>query len=127
MPTTQDSFNLERKLDAGERRDEILLVLLRVERISMKELATMFGVKRKAIIVDIDFLMPDYPLEVRRGNRGGVGFSKSYKPERHYFTKEEVAIIEKAICLVTPICKEIAKGLQQLLDFFTPTEQNDAI
>lgn len=77
-----------------DRLVSILVVLLKKERVSARDLAEMFGVSTRTILRDIDAIdMAGIPIVTYQGTNGGIAIAEGYKLDRNVFTQEEIAAI----------------------------------
>jgi predicted DNA-binding transcriptional regulator YafY len=77
-----------------DRLISILVVLMKKERVSAKELAEMFGVSTRTILRDIDTIdMAGIPIVTFQGTNGGIAIAEGYKLDRSVFNHDEIAAI----------------------------------
>lgn len=86
------------------RQFEIVLYLLKVKKITHKELATIFEVSIKTIQRDIDKLsMMGIPVTCKQGNQGGICIEESYKLSKSFLTNEDLQTITFALSMYDSI------------------------
>ena len=77
-----------------DRLISILVVLLRKERITAKELAEMFGVSVRTILRDVDAIdLAGIPIITFQGANGGIGIAEGYRLDRSVLNSDEMAAI----------------------------------
>ena len=82
------------------RRVKIIELLNLRRRDTMQNLADEFGVSWDTIQRDITILEQEYPLEITRGNGGGVAFPDGYHlTQRHLTAKQAQAVREAGLRL----------------------------
>ena len=101
---------------AGQRRDEILLILNIRRRTTMYELAQELGVTDRTIRSDVSALMTEYPVETVRGNGGGVALAEWYKPKKHLFTRKYVDTLVRQLEIAND---HDANVIREMLDAFS--------
>lgn len=81
-----------------ERRAALLTVLCRRRHETIANLAAEFGVSARTIRRDIDALSLDMPIYTQTGRYGGgIYVTENFQLDRKYFTKAELALLEKII------------------------------
>ena len=81
----------------NERRDKILDILYSREWVQAKYLANYFGVGRKTIYRDIDYLSRDFIIERVRARDGGYRLICPWVNGRYILSSDEMAFLhEKA-------------------------------
>ena len=113
------------KMRAGQRRDEIMRILLRVRHTTMQALAHELRVRKKYISMDIQALKKVYPIITKEGRYGGVSLPDDYMPNNFIFSKDVANTLTLAIHLVEPYChgedEDIVPTLQSMLNYFYAT------
>ena len=108
-----------------ERRAALLTVLCRRRHETIANLATEFGVSARTIRRDIDALSLDMPIYTQTGRYGGgIYVTENFQLDRKYFTKTELALLEKIITCAkrdTPylLTHEEIRVLQRILTNYT--------
>ena len=83
-------------MGAAERRYEILKILCRRRRETMRNLAAEFGVSVRTVQRDIDVLSMTVPLYTQSGKYcGGVYVVDGYSMDRMYMTDAELCVLRK--------------------------------
>lgn len=82
-------------MNAIERREEIIRILLVKRHVTMRTLAAEFGVTDRTIRNDITILTAKYPLETSRGVGGGVSIPDSFHPYKNILSMEQVNVLEE--------------------------------
>ncbi|PIC96371.1 hypothetical protein CSV69_07805 [Sporosarcina sp. P26b] len=116
------------------RQFEILLYLLKVKKVTHKELSEMFEVSVKTIQRDVDKLsMMGVPVTCKQGNQGGIYIEESYKLTESFFTNEDLQTITIALSMYDSISsnrnkdqvmKKLALISPELIDLLE-TDAND--
>ncbi|PIC73688.1 hypothetical protein CSV76_09725 [Sporosarcina sp. P17b] len=116
------------------RQFEILLYLLKVKKVTHKELSEMFEVSVKTIQRDVDKLsMMGVPVTCKQGNQGGIYIEESYKLTESFFTNEDLQTITIALSMYDSISsnrnkdqvmKKLALISPELVDLLE-TDAND--
>ncbi|QZY56866.1 helix-turn-helix transcriptional regulator [Crassaminicella profunda] len=69
---------------------EIVMILLKKERVTAKELAQHFGVSTRTIYRDIDTLsLSNIPIYTNKGSRGGIRILPQFTMDKSLFSEEE--------------------------------------
>jgi hypothetical protein len=102
---------------ASARREAIVRILYTRGKCTMVDLARELGVSRRTIKTDIDTLTSDYryPMEILRGNGGGIRFIEGFSPYRGLLFSEQRGTLQAAIAAVGP---NHAAILKTILDNF---------
>ena len=88
-------------IDTSERRIEIIRLLCRRRKETVKNIAMEFGVTERTIRRDIEVLCISYPIYTKRGRiDGGVSLIDSFSFERLYMTDKTQQLFEKALDLL---------------------------
>lgn len=82
-------------MGTAERRAEIMKILCRRRRESIRNLAAEFGVSSRTIQRDVDILSRSEPIFTMPGRYGGVCVVEGYSMDRMYMTPAEVAVLQK--------------------------------
>ncbi|WP_255407206.1 YafY family protein [Sporosarcina sp. P29] len=112
----------------------MLLYLLKVKKVTHKELSEMFEVSVKTIQRDVDKLsMMGVPVTCKQGNQGGIYIEESYKLTESFFTNEDLQTITIALSMYDSISsnrnkdqvmKKLALISPELIDLLE-TDAND--
>ena len=108
-----------------ERRAALLTVLCRRRHETIANLAAEFGVSTRTIRRDIEELSYDAPIYTQTGRYGGgVYVTDNFQLDRRYFSKPELALIEKILSHAkhnTPyiLNAEEVRLLQRILSNYT--------
>nr|WP_257788354.1 HTH domain-containing protein [Sporosarcina ureae] len=112
----------------------MLLYLLKVKKVTHKELSEMFEVSVKTIQRDVDKLsMMGVPITCKQGNQGGIYIEESYKLTESFFTNEDLQTITIALSMYDSISsnrnkdqvmKKLALISPELIDLLE-TDAND--
>ena len=86
---------------------------------AMQNLADEFGVSWDTIQRDITILEQEYPLEITRGNGGGVAFPDGYHLTQRHLTAKQAQAVREAIKTAEPSVREALQSI--LTDFAWPT------
>lgn len=98
----------------------IMLILLRKELISARELATLLEVTERTIYRDVEALsMAGLPVYTTRGRNGGIGLLPNYKIAQNFLTASDVRNLLTALSSVqtlieTPEIKATVQKLQAM-------------
>lgn len=105
------------------RRVKIIELLNLRRRDTMQNLADEFGVSWDTIQRDITILEQEYPLEITRGNGGGVAFPDGYHLTQRHLTAKQAQAVREAIKTAEPSVREALQSILQsiLTDFAWPT------
>ncbi|ARK22049.1 hypothetical protein SporoP32a_11280 [Sporosarcina ureae] len=111
-----------------------MLYLLKVKKVTHKELSEMFEVSVKTIQRDVDKLsMMGVPITCKQGNQGGIYIEESYKLTESFFTNEDLQTITIALSMYDSISsnrnkdqvmKKLALISPELIDLLE-TDAND--
>lgn len=98
----------------------IMLILLRKELISARELATLLEVTERTIYRDVEALsLAGLPVYTTRGRNGGIGLLPNYKIAQNFLTASDVRNLLTALSSVqtlieTPEIKATVQKLQAM-------------
>lgn len=92
---------------------EILEVLCRRRSDTVENLASEFGVSKRTIKYDIEYLSLSYPVYTVQGNGGGIYITDGYKLGRKYLTETQSELLEKLSARLTGEELETMKGILQ--------------
>lgn len=84
-------------MNAIERREEIMRILIVRRHETMQVLAAEFGVTDRTIRNDITILTAKYPLKTSRGIGGGVSIPDSFNPHKNILSVEQMNVLEELI------------------------------
>ena len=84
-------------MNAIERREEIMRILIVRRHENMQVLADELGVTDRTIRNDITVLTAKYPLKTRRGVGGGVSIPDSFNPYKNILSAEQMNVLEELI------------------------------
>ena len=84
-------------MNAIERREEIMRILIIRRHETMQVLAAEFGVTDRTIRNDITILTAKYPLKTSRGIGGGVSIPDSFHPHKNILSVEQVNVLKELI------------------------------
>ncbi|MDO4157350.1 MAG: DeoR family transcriptional regulator [Oscillospiraceae bacterium] len=84
-------------MNAIERREEIMRILIVRRHETMQVLAAEFGVTDRTIRNDITILTAKYPLKTSRGIGGGVSIPDSFHPHKNILSVEQVNVLKELI------------------------------
>lgn len=82
-------------MNAIERREEIMRILIVRRHETMQVLADELGVTDRTIRNDITILTAKYPLKTSRGVGGGVSIPDSFNPYKNIFSIEQINVLEE--------------------------------
>ena len=82
-------------MSSMERRMEILEVLCWHRSDTVENLANEFGVSKRTIKYDIEYLSLSYPVYTVQGNGGGIYITDGYHLGMKYFSERQTALLEK--------------------------------
>ena len=108
-----------------ERRAALLTVLCRRRHETIANLAAEFGVSARTIRRDIDALSLDMPIYTQTGRYGGgIYVTDNFQLDRKYFSKSELALLEKIIAYAKRnkpyiLSTEEVHALQRILSNYT--------
>ena len=80
-----------------ERRKAIVMVLFRRKKETLGNLAFEFGVSKRKIETDIEWLSTEVPLYTAAGNGGGSFLDEYYVPDMRFFTSEQTELMERIL------------------------------
>lgn len=101
------------------RRAKIIELLNLRRRDTMQNLADEFGVSWDTIQRDITILELEYPLEITRGNGGGVALPDGYHLTQRHLTPKQAQAVREAIKTAEPSVRDALQSI--LTDFAWPT------
>lgn len=84
-------------MNAIERREEIMRILIVRRLETMQVLAAEFGVTDRTIRNDITILTAKYPLKTSQGIGGGVSIPDSFNPHKNILSVEQMNVLEELI------------------------------
>jgi predicted DNA-binding transcriptional regulator YafY len=84
-------------LDAVERRDRLIQLLLLRGRTSVKNLAQELEVSERTILRDVQLLSHSKPISASPGRGGGVFISDYHNMKRFYMKEYEIRLLQKII------------------------------
>ncbi len=82
-------------MNAAERRNEIISILIVRRHITTKELADEFDVAVRTIKNDIQALSFAYPIYTKPGGAGGVFIGGHYNPHVNSLTQKELETLKE--------------------------------
>ncbi len=81
-----------------DRLVAIIVMLLRRERVSAKELAEKFDVSVRTILRDVDAInLAGIPIVTYQGSGGGIGISPGYRIDKSVLNSDEMAAVLSAL------------------------------
>lgn len=92
---------------------EILEVLCRRRSDTVENLANEFGVSKRTIKYDIEYLSLSYPVYTVQGNGGGVRIDDGYRLGMKYLSEKQSNLLEKLAVGLTGEELETMKGILQ--------------
>lgn len=98
-------------MSSMERRMEILETLCRRRNDTVENLANEFGVSKRTIKYDIEYLSLSYPVYTVQGNGGGIYISDGYRLGRKYLTETQSNLLEKLSARLTGEDLETMKSI----------------
>ena len=99
------------KLNANDRRAEIMRILKGRREIKMSNLAFYFGVTRKTICTDVEVLMTSFPVETVQGRYGCVRLIDSYAMFQGILNEEQQQTLIKIFPRLDKQESEVIFGL----------------
>ena len=92
------------KLSTFERRIEILLLLMKSEKVTLSELSKEYSVHKNTVYNDIAFLGCYAPIQTKSGVNGGIYLGDNYHNRvfRYLSNKEEIVLAKIMETLETP-------------------------
>lgn len=84
-------------MNAVERREEIMRILIVRRHESMQVLAAEFGVTDRTIRNDITVLTAKYPLKTSRGVGGGVSLPNTFNPHKNILSMEQINVLKELL------------------------------
>ena len=88
-----------------DRLLSIVMILLERKKVSASELARTFEVSARTIYRDVETInQAGLPVVAYPGVRGGIGILESYKPEKRFFSAQDVTMslnLDKALAEIT--------------------------
>lgn len=98
-------------MSSMERRMEILETLCRRRNDTVENLANEFGVSKRTIKYDIEYLSLSYPVYTVQGNGGGIYISDGYRLGRKYLNETQSDLLEKLSARLTGEDLETMKNI----------------
>ena len=98
-------------MSSMERRMEILETLCRRRNDTVENLANEFGVSKRTIKYDIEYLSLSYPVYTVQGNGGGIYISDGYRLGIKYLTETQSDLLEKLSARLTGEDLETMKSI----------------
>ena len=84
-------------MSALERREELIRIMIAERKSTISRLAVVLNVSTSTIRRDITILTSVYPLDMVRGNHGGVFLAKDYHPYKNVLTEEQTTVLEEIL------------------------------
>lgn len=84
-------------MNAAERRSEIIDFIYEEHGTTSSRLAVYFGVSRRTIINDIQWLSLYYPIYIVYGRNGGIFLTEGYDSKKKYLTDEQTEVLKGII------------------------------
>ena len=84
-------------MNAIERREEIMRILIVRRHETMQVLASEFGVTDRTIHNDITILTAKYPLKTSRGIGSEVSIPDSFNPHKNILSVDQMNVLEELI------------------------------
>ena len=81
-------------MNAVERRLEIIDIIYEEHGTTSSRLAVCFGVSKRTIMSDIQWLSLYYPIYVEYGRNGGIYLTENYIPRKKYLTDEQTQLLK---------------------------------
>lgn len=106
-------------MNAIERREEIMRILIVRRHETMQVLAAEFGVTDRTICNDITILTAKYPLKTSRGIGGGVSIPDSFNPHKNILSVEQMNVLEELIPKANEHQKTVIKQILAAFGFNT--------
>ena len=94
-----------------ERREYIRSLLLKNKHVTMEKLSFLFGVNKKTIKRDIDFLGSRLPLAIKPGVGGGVFLQGNVESRKEFLTTKEAELLNELSKLLSDDKKLIMDGI----------------
>lgn len=82
-------------MTSKQRQHAIIEVLSSGRKVTMRELAEQFGVSRRTIRLDIDYLSKLYKLEITKGRNGGVRMVEPPDLNHKRLSTKQQSVLEK--------------------------------
>lgn len=101
-------------MSSMERRMEILEVLCRRRSDTVENLANEFGVSKRTIKYDIEYLSLSYPVYTVQGHGGGVYIADGYRLGKKYFSQKQSEFLERIAEGLTGEDLEMMKGILKI-------------
>lgn len=101
-------------MNAIERREEIMRILIIRRHETMQVLADELGVTDRTIRNDITILTAKYPLKTSRGVGGGVSVPDSFNPHKNILSMEQINVLEELIPKATEYQQTVIKQILAL-------------
>ena len=84
-------------MNAAERRSEIIDIILEEHGTTTSRLAVYFGVSRRTIMNDIQWLSTRYPIYTDLGRNGGIRLTEGYDTKKKYLTDVQTEVLKGII------------------------------
>ena len=112
-----------------DRMMEMILMLLKRERVSAKEFADKFGVSTRTIYRDVDTLsLSGVPIYSIKGNKGGISILKSFTLDRTLISQKEQRDIVFALqSLKAAKYPDVDNTLEKISSVFKDIPEHDWI
>ena len=99
------------RLTATERREEIMNRMIIRRKDTIENLAHEFGVSRRTIERDIEYLETRYPIKACQGKYGGVYVEEWYHPFKNTLSIEEALVLRDLCERATEKERRIIEGI----------------
>jgi len=105
-------------LNAADRRDRLIRILIIRGRVTLSELATELEVSERTVMRDVDALSITTPIFTVVGRYGGIYIDQHYIQNQPHLKDYELALLKKIIYEVeqTSVCSLNDEELQLLKD-----------
>ena len=100
------------KLSTFERRIEILLLLMKSEKVTLSELSKEYSVDKNTVYNDIAFLGRYAPIRTESGVNGGIFIRENYHCDSfRYLSSDEERVLTSIMNTLTPPDRNIVSNI----------------
>ena len=100
------------KLSTFERRIEILLLLMKSEKVTLSELSKEYSVHKNTVYNDIAFLGRYAPIRTESGVNGGIFIRENYYCDLfRYLSSDEERVLTSIMNMLTPPDRNIVSNI----------------
>ena len=114
-------------MNAVERRDRLIKILLLRGRTTVKDLAELLEVSERTVMRDISILSNIKPISAISGKGGGVYILDTFEVQRTYMNEYEISVLRKLIenkdkSINTVLSETEVQMLDEIITYYSKPE-----